>query len=82
MANNDHIDVDFCRGLASGDVIEAYYRNTLVHRGPVVDTAPDHGLVWILDTLTGDRRLLDLAELEVVRIPPRYREVRVAAPRP
>ncbi|WP_240685063.1 hypothetical protein [Arthrobacter nitrophenolicus] len=47
-----------------------------------MDTAPDHGLVWILDTLTGDRRLLDLAELEIVRIPPRYREVRVAAPRP
>ncbi len=82
MANNDHIDVDFCRELTSGDAIEAYYKNTLVHRGPVTDTAPDYGLVWILDTLTGDRRLLDLAELEIVRIPPRYREVRVGAPRP
>jgi hypothetical protein len=82
MASSDHIDVDFCRELASGDAVEAYYKNTLVHRGPVTGTAPDQGLVWILDTLTGDMRLLDLAELEIVRIPPRYREVRVEAPRP
>jgi hypothetical protein len=49
----------------------------LVHRGPVTDIGPDQGLFWILDTLTGSRRLLDSSELEIVRLPPQYREVLV-----
>jgi hypothetical protein len=62
--------VGSCRELASGDAIEAFYEDTLVHRGPVTDTAPDYGLFWILDTLTGSRCLVDIFELDIVRIPP------------
>jgi hypothetical protein len=56
--------------LVSGDAIEAFHEGTLIHRGPVMDTIPGCGLLWILDTLTGDRRLLDASGLEIVRIPP------------
>lgn len=82
MTRNDRIFIDSCHDLAPGDAIEAFHRGTLVHRGPVMDSLPDHGLFWILDTVTGDRRLLDLSELTVVRMPARCREVRVAAARP
>jgi hypothetical protein len=37
-------------------------------------------MFWILDTLTGSRRLLDSSELEIVRLPAHYREVLVGAP--
>ncbi|MFF1252606.1 hypothetical protein ACFVYC_08930 [Pseudarthrobacter sp. NPDC058329] len=53
--------------LMPGDTIEAFYRGTLVHRGPVTDIAPNHGLFWILDQLTGGRRLLDIVEFQIVR---------------
>ena len=56
------------RELTSGEWVEAYYRGTLVHRGEVTDIAPNHELFWILDVLTGSRRLADIAELEIVRI--------------
>jgi hypothetical protein len=82
MTSSDRIFIDSCDELAPGDAIEAFLQGNLVHRGPVVDSIPDHGLFWILDTVTGDRRLLDMAELTVVRIPAHYREVRVAAERP
>jgi hypothetical protein len=29
---------------------------------------PEHGLFWIMDDLAGGRRLLDMAELEIVRV--------------
>ncbi len=73
---------DACRELIPGDLVEAFFNNTLVHRGPVIGTAPESGLVRILDTLTGGRPVLDLGELEIVRIPARHREVRVRGQRP
>ena len=82
MTSFDRIFIDSCDELAPGDAIEAFHKGTLVHRGPVMDSIPDHGLFWILDTVTGERRLLDMSELTIVRIPARYREVRVAAARP
>jgi hypothetical protein len=82
MTSFDRIFVDSCDELAPGDAIEAFRRGTLVHRGPVMDSIPGHGLFLILDTVTGDRRLLDMSELTIVRIPAHYREVRVAAARP
>lgn len=57
--------------------MEAFYGSTLVHRGPVTAIVPEHGLVRILDTLTGSDRILDLSKLKVVRLAPRYRAVRV-----
>lgn len=66
-----------CRALEPGDAIDVFFKGSLVHRGTVLGAAPGEGLVWMLDTLTGDRCLLNLPELEIVRLAPRYREVRV-----
>lgn len=82
MITIDHVVIGSCDGLATGDAIEAFYKNSLVHRGPVTDIAPEHGLVWILDTLTGSHRLLDISELSIVRLPAHHREVLLEAPRP
>lgn len=57
--------IGFNSELSSGDRVEAYYKGTLVHRGEVTDIAPNLELFWIQDDLTGGRRLLDLAELDV-----------------
>jgi len=82
MTGTESISVISCQELVPGDAVEAFYGSNLVHRGPVTDTAPEHGLLWILDTLTGTRRLLDTSELEIVRLPAQCREVLVDAPRP
>jgi hypothetical protein len=80
MNSNDQLGIGSCDELSAGDAIEAFYRGALVHRGPVTEVALDRGLLWILDTLTGSRRLLDMSELEIVRLPAHYREVLVGAP--
>lgn len=82
MTSVDHLVVGSCDELTPGDAIEAFYENSLVHRGPVTGIAPDHGLLWILDTLTGSHRVLDISELSIVRLPAHYREVLLEAPRP
>ncbi|GAA3400906.1 hypothetical protein GCM10018951_08450 [Pseudarthrobacter polychromogenes] len=69
MTNGDGVVVGSCHELVSGDAVEAYSGDGLVHRGPVVDAIPDCGLLWILDTLTGSRQLIDMSEFDVVRVP-------------
>lgn len=59
--------VDKCHDLNAGDLIAARHMGFLVHRGRVTETVPEHGLFWIMDELTGGRRLLDMAELEIIR---------------
>jgi hypothetical protein len=59
--------VETCHDLAAGDLITARYKGALVHRGRVTERVPEHGLFWIMDELTGGRRLLDMAELDIVR---------------
>ena len=54
-------------GLVYGDQVEAFYKGTLVHPGHVTDIAPNEELFWIMDYLTGDRRLLDVVEFQIVR---------------
>jgi hypothetical protein len=82
MISIDHVVIGSCDELEPVDAIEAFYKNTLVHRGPVTEIAPERGLFWILDTLTGSRRLLEISELSVVRLPVHYREVLLDAPPP
>ncbi|TLM87487.1 hypothetical protein [Pseudarthrobacter sp. NamE5] len=82
MISKDDVVTGSCDKLFPGDAIEAFYKDTLVHRGPVTGTVREDGVFWILDTLTGARRLLDLSEFKIVRLPARYREVLVTAPRP
>ena len=53
--------------LTSGESIEVYYKGTLVHRGEVTDIAPNHELFWMMDVLTGNRKLVDIAELDIIR---------------
>jgi hypothetical protein len=67
MTVNEKNAVHSCHELTAGDKIVARYKGVLVHRGRVTESVPDHGLFWILDELTGGRRLLDMAELEIVR---------------
>ncbi|MFJ6158830.1 hypothetical protein ACIQF8_16900 [Pseudarthrobacter sp. NPDC092184] len=56
--------------LRPGDAVEAYRNGRMVHRGPVVEAIPQCGLFWILDTVTGSRRLIDVSEIDIVRLPP------------
>lgn len=55
--------------LAVGDVVEAWHRGRLVHQGTVSSTFRDLELFWIIDARTGTRRLLDLEQLSVRRLP-------------
>ena len=57
-----------CQELSAGDEINARYKGRLVHRGRVTEVVPGHGLFWIMDELTGGRRLPDMADLEINRI--------------
>ena len=82
MISNDHFIISSCEELTPGDAIEVFYKGTRLYRGPVTEIAPQHGLFWILDTITGSRRLLDIAEFSIVRLPAPYREVQLTAPRP
>lgn len=50
MQSNERTMVNSCQELLRGDAVEAFCKNTLVHRGPVTATAPDQVLFWILDT--------------------------------
>jgi hypothetical protein len=67
MTMREEAVVGTCHDLAAGDLIAARYKGSLVHRGRVTERVPEHGLFWIMDELTGGRRLLDMADLEIVR---------------
>ncbi|WP_164200278.1 hypothetical protein [[Micrococcus luteus] ATCC 49442] len=67
MTATKKIAITSCLELNLGDEVEATYQAVLVHRGRVPEVAPDHGLFWITDNLTGGRRLLDMAELDINR---------------
>jgi hypothetical protein len=68
MTTYEKTIVGSCHDLATGDEIDARYKGALVHRGRVTEMVPDHGLLWIMDDLRGGRRLLDMSELEIVRV--------------
>lgn len=59
--------VETCHDLSSGGCDSGRRKGSLVHRGRVTERVPSHGLFWIMDELTGGRRLPDLADLEIVR---------------
>jgi hypothetical protein len=58
--------IDSCHELMDGDRIVARYKEALVHRGRITERMPEHGLFWIMDEITGGRRLLDMTELDIV----------------
>ncbi|WP_457973856.1 hypothetical protein [Arthrobacter sp. D1-17] len=53
--------------LAPGDLVEGRRGGRLLHRGRVTDVAAHQGLLWIMDTVSGSRRLLDSSELDITR---------------
>jgi hypothetical protein len=68
---NEHLtlEVKSSAELAVGDEVEAWHRGRLAHRGTVSSTLRDLDLFWIIDARTGARRLLDLEQLSVRRVP-------------
>lgn len=58
-----------CADIAVGDDVEAWHRDRLFHRGRVTNVLPEMGLLWIRDARTGTRKLLDFAELRIMRVP-------------
>lgn len=60
--------------LHRGDEIEARmsvgpsYDDVVIRRGRVQETAPGIGVLWILDRLTGARRIVNTDECTVWRI--------------
>jgi hypothetical protein len=55
--------------LSAGDEIEAWHNGKLFHRGRVSRTVASMDLVWILDSRTGARRLIDVEALVILRAP-------------
>jgi hypothetical protein len=66
----DDTAIRTCGELAVGDEIEAWHNGKLFHRGRVTQTVPLMELLWILDSRTGARKLLDVEALEIVRCAP------------
>lgn len=54
--------------LQAGDHIQAWHNGKLFHHGRVTDVVRSLELVWILDAVTGKRKLLDPEALEIVVI--------------
>jgi hypothetical protein len=69
MMTDEDLEVRSCAELSAGEEIEAWHRGRLAHRGTVASTLEQIDLIWIIDARTGARRLLDLEQLSVRRIP-------------
>jgi hypothetical protein len=69
MLTDEDLEVRSCAELSAGEEIEAWHRGRLAHRGTVASTLEEIDLFWIIDARTGARRLLDLEQLSVRRIP-------------
>jgi hypothetical protein len=69
MMTDEDLEVRSCAELSEGEEIEAWHRGRLAHRGTVASTLEEIDLFWIIDARTGARRLLDLEQLSVRRIP-------------
>ena len=69
MNKSMELEVKSSAELAVGDEVEAWHRGRLAHRGTVSSTFRDIDLFWIIDARTGTRRLLDLEQLRVRRVP-------------
>ncbi len=67
---NDVQRVALSSELTVGEEIEAWHQGRLFHRGTVSRTIPSTDLFWITESETGTRRLIDLAALVVLRLPP------------
>jgi hypothetical protein len=82
MMTEEDLEVRSCAELSAGEEIEAWHRGRLAHRGTVASTLEEIDLFWIIDARTGARRLLDLEQLSVRRIPMGRPAAAVGSPKP
>jgi len=57
-----------CADLRIGEFIKARVSGQQLVRGEVAETMPHQGLLWIHEESLGDRLLLDMSEVEILRI--------------
>ena len=57
-------------GVRPGDRIEVWERESLLHVGTVGQSAPHLGILWILETGTGSRKLIPVHGYRLRRVPP------------
>lgn len=69
MNFNEDLRVNVGTVLSVGDEIEAWYEGRLSHRGPVTEIAHAAAVFWIMDLVGGGRKILDLVDFHIVRIP-------------
>jgi hypothetical protein len=58
-----------CADLSMDDHVNAWQGGHLSHTGVITDLLPAMGLFWIRERALGERRLLDMSELEITRVP-------------
>jgi hypothetical protein len=69
MAFDPGLLVYNCADLVPGDEIQAWQDGRLFHMGTVTEVLPGMSLFWIHEYPLGERRLLDMTELDVIRTP-------------
>lgn len=68
MTFDPDLVVQECADLSVGDQVNAWLDGRLFHTGIVTDLLPTMGLFWIREQALGERRLLDMSELEITRV--------------
>lgn len=58
-----------CADLSVGDQINAWQDRHLLRTGIITDRLPALGLFWIREPALGERRLMDMSELQITRVP-------------
>jgi hypothetical protein len=67
MTFDSDLVVRTCMDLSVGEQVNAWQGGRLFHTGTVTDLLPAMGLFWIRESALGERRLLDMSELEITR---------------
>jgi hypothetical protein len=58
-----------CKDLSVGDEINAWQGGRLFYTGIITDLLPAMSLFWIREPALGERRLVDMSELQITRLP-------------
>lgn len=58
-----------CADLCVGEQIHAWQAGKMLQTGIITDLLPAMGLFWIRERTLGERRLLDMNDLQITRIP-------------
>ncbi|MFP3461982.1 hypothetical protein R5O87_14130 [Arthrobacter globiformis] len=58
-----------CADLSVGEQIHAWQAGKIFQTGIITDLFPAMGLFWIRERALGERRLLDMNDLQITRMP-------------